>query len=204
MTRKTAAPTAERKEQEAVQLDTLFRKNSKARTVAERLLSGKQMTRQELVEGLSLSQTTVPRVVDQLESIGVKVARDTDPHTRHASYRVVQVGGVQAEHPTAGKVLSRYTHQSGDDMSVTITKIEVEGGDVFATYDYGPFGTYRGLVMPVGESHQIPAHLINAPSKISAICIMTTGRIAVQIGDLKAHVLIAEIEPITAPPYMVT
>lgn len=186
----------------SVELDNLFRKNSKARTVAERLLSGKQMTRQELVEGLSLSQTTVPRVIDQLESVGVKISRDTDPHTRHASYRVVDVGGGQPEHRTAGRVLSRYVHQSGDDMQVTITKIEVEDGEVWATYAYGPFGTYRGMVVPVGDSHQIPAHLINSPSKISAICVMTTGRIAVQIGDLKAHVLIAEVTPVTAPAYM--
>lgn len=206
MPRKTTATAAASKEPPApsVELDSLFRRNSKARTVAERLLSGKQMTRQELVEGLSLSQTTVPRVIDQLESVGVKVARDTDPHTRHASYRVVDVGTSTPEHPRAGKVLSRYTHQSGDDMTVTISKIEVEDGDVWATYEYERFGTYRGLIVPVGDQHQIPAHLINAPSKISAICIMTTGKIAVQIGDLKAHVLIAEVSPITAPPYMVT
>jgi biotin operon repressor len=202
-TRKRTADTAT-VERPSVELDSLFRKNSKARTVAERLLSGKQMTRQELVEGLSLSQTTVPRVIDQLESVGVKVARDTDPHTRHASYQVVEMNRSEPEHPTAGKVLSRYVHQGGDEMTVKITKIEVEGGEVWATYEYARFGTYRGLVVPVGEQHQIPAHLINTPAKLSAICVMTTGKIAVQIGDLKAHVLIAEISAETAPSYMVT
>lgn len=77
--------------QHTINLDDHFRADSSARVVAERLLTGRPQTRQELVEGLGISVTTVNRVVELLAEAGATVVRETAPDGRQAQFRVVDV-----------------------------------------------------------------------------------------------------------------
>lgn len=75
-----------------INLDRHFRPDSKARVIAERLLSGEPQTRQELVDGLDVSVTTVNRVAEVLSEAGASVIRQVAPDGRQAEFRVVSVG----------------------------------------------------------------------------------------------------------------
>lgn len=70
-----------------VNLDTMFRQ-SKAKRVAELLLSGQSYTRQELAAEADVSPTTIPRVVNALEETGIAIDRSKDANGRSVIYKV--------------------------------------------------------------------------------------------------------------------
>jgi biotin operon repressor len=82
--------------QDRINLDVYFRKESAARTIAERLLTGSPQTRQELTDGLGVSVTTVNRVVEILTEAGAKVVRDVADDGRQARFRIVDVQAPKA------------------------------------------------------------------------------------------------------------
>lgn len=75
-----------------IDLDSHFRSDSKARVIAERMLTGAPQTRQQLTEGLDVSVTTVNRVAQVLEEAGAKVIRDIADDGRQAEFRVISIG----------------------------------------------------------------------------------------------------------------
>lgn len=70
-----------------IDLDRTFRADSRARRVAERLLSGQSLTRQELASEAGVPRSAVNRVVEQLQALGAVVERDIV--NREATFRVV-------------------------------------------------------------------------------------------------------------------
>ncbi len=183
----------------SVDLDTLFRKQSKARTVAERLLSGKPQSRQELVAGLELSMTTVPRVVEALESAGVVVERTTD-RTRQAVYRVVGTPVSSVVDDTAGSVHTRFVHSAGEPIPVKIIKVEAVGEFLCIEWDWVGKGTYSGRLIDGGDGAvSIPSTLLTGNAEVVAVCMMSSGQLGFRIGDARSSVLVVDIRPITAP-----
>ena len=83
-----------------INLDDLFRRDSAAKVVAERLMTGKARTRQELVEGLHVSVTTVNRVVETLTAAGAHFVRDIADDGRQARFRLVEVRRIKPKFPT--------------------------------------------------------------------------------------------------------
>ncbi len=79
-----------------INLNKYFRRDSHARTIAERLMTGKPRTRQELTEDLGVSVTTVNRVVDILEEAGAIVTRTIAEDGRQARFHVVAVAEPKA------------------------------------------------------------------------------------------------------------
>lgn len=190
---------AKNSEVAGVNLDAIFRKSSKARIVAERLLTGKSQTRADLVEGLDLSMTTVPRVVEALEAAGVQVERKTD-RTRQAVYRVLNTPVSDVNDAAVGHVVARYTHSSGEPVPVSITKVEVVAGAVWVEWEWEMTGTYRGRLLDTDGQVSIPATLLSGSAEIVAITLMSSGQFGVRIGDDRSSVLVSDIRPITAPP----
>jgi biotin operon repressor len=94
-------------EAERIKLDDHFRADSSARVVAERLLTGRPQTRQELVDGLGISVTTVNRVVELLTEAGATIVRDVADDGRQARFRVVDVQAprTQTRFPSLGDEL---------------------------------------------------------------------------------------------------
>lgn len=86
-----------RKEFESLDLDELFRPDSAARKVAESLLTGGEISRQELSTQHKVAVTTVNRVVAALEEAGATIKRDTKG--RHATFQVVSVGPPPVRNP---------------------------------------------------------------------------------------------------------
>lgn len=181
-------------------LDGLFRKESKARIVAERLMSGKPQSRADLVRGLDLSLTTVPRVVDALQSVGVSVERRTD-RSRQAVYRVVGTPVAEVHDETVGEVVARYAHVAGEPVRVRITKVEVVDGQVWVEWEWQLAGSYRGRLLDTDGSVNIPAKLLSGEAEIVAITLMSKGQFGVRIGDEQSSVLVSQIVPVTAPPF---
>lgn len=118
-----------------------FRQGSEARRVAERLLTGRRMTRGQLANGSALA--TVNRVIQILEEQGVKVSRDVDG--REATFQVV------AFEDPKGKV-----RIPSLDEEVTLVRDELLAGEHaidFVTSTGARFrGVYPGMssVPPVG------------------------------------------------------
>lgn len=73
-------------------LDKYFRQDSKARVVAERLLEGKPLTRQELVKDLDLAVTSTNRVVDMLIAAGCIIEREVAPDGRQTVFHFTGFG----------------------------------------------------------------------------------------------------------------
>ena len=76
-----------------IDLDEHFRRGSRAHRMAERLMSGKAMTRQQLA-GSPASVTTVNRVVQVLQQQGAIIRRDVVD--RQARYQLVGIGEPKA------------------------------------------------------------------------------------------------------------
>lgn len=72
-----------------INLDSRFRRDSAARRVAERLLTGRPASREELVADDGVSVTTVNRVVEILEEEGARIIREVNE--RQAVFQVVEV-----------------------------------------------------------------------------------------------------------------
>jgi hypothetical protein len=79
-----------------IDLDQHFRRDSGARSVAERLLTGRPATRQQLV-GDRVGITTVNRVVAVLEQAGATIERSLDG--RQIVYRVGTFSGPKKPYP---------------------------------------------------------------------------------------------------------
>jgi DNA-binding Lrp family transcriptional regulator len=120
-----------------INLETLFRSGSAARKIAERLMTGKPQTRNELVEGLGTSVTTVNRVVAQLEKAGAIITREIGSDGRQAVFRLVDVTTPGSKRP--------YLH-IGDRVRVVAARLS--GDDMLIDVSSGK-DTYRGVVRGV-------------------------------------------------------
>jgi predicted ArsR family transcriptional regulator len=103
-----------------INLDKYFRRDSVARQIAERLLTGETINRQEVSQALDVSVTSVNRVVGALEEAGAKFRRDLDG--RQATFRLVSVGDPRRkkEYPPVGaeaRIVG--LEMLGDTMMVT-------------------------------------------------------------------------------------
>lgn len=176
-------------------LDVLFRKESKARVVAERLLTGKPQSRAELVKGLDLSLTTVPRVVEALTSAGIGVERFTT-RSRQAVYRVVG----SPLNTANDDVVARYVHAAGEPVRVKVTKVEVIDGAVWVEWTRERAGSYRGRLLDSDGTINILAKLLAEEAEIVAITIMRGGQCGVRIGDERSSVLVSQILPLEGTP----
>ena len=180
----TAAPAA------AVDLDALFRKQSKARVVAERLLTGTPMSRAQLAEGLDLSLTTVPRVVDSLTEAGVRIERTTD-RTRQAIYRVIGSPADNAADYEHGPVIARFSHASGGELRATISKVEIVDGHVWVDYTASRNGMkFRARVADEDGTLSIPASLLSGEAKLVSIAVFDDGELGFRFGDDRSSVLL--------------
>jgi biotin operon repressor len=172
-----------------IDLDSLFRRSSKARVVAERLLTGRQQTREELVDGLALSMTTVPRVVEALENAGVRIERTTD-RSRKAAFRVLSAGGASVDDPAVGKVLSRFTRAGSDTIPVSVTKVEFEHGTLWVEWDCEP-GHFRGRVLDAEAS--LPQSLLSGSGTVTELCLLSSGAVAWRLGDERHATTVGEV-----------
>jgi hypothetical protein len=93
-TKKESASLAE---SSTIDLDQLFRADSKARKVAERLLTGGEVSRQDLSAEFKVAVTTINRVVEALEGAGATVRRDLNG--RRATFQVTAIGPPRKERP---------------------------------------------------------------------------------------------------------
>lgn len=187
-------------------LNSLFRRNSKARVVAERLLSGEEMSRVELAKGLNLSVTTVPRVVKALEDVGFRISRDTDPHTRHARFRVVEYrGGDIIPGDRGGDVVAAYNATDlGASCNVLGIRVDQALDVVTVDFDIEGIGVYTGnVVKPKGEPTNVPATLIGGETYVRAWLLLSNGRMNCRIAGPHARdgqIEIRDLQTVTAPP----
>jgi hypothetical protein len=121
----------------SINLDALFRSGSAAHKVAERLMTGKPQSRNELVAGLGTSVTTVNRVVAQLEGAGAIITREIGSDGRQAVFRLVDVTTAKSKRP--------YLH-IGDRVRVVAARLS--GDDMLIDVSSGK-DTYRGVVRGV-------------------------------------------------------
>lgn len=70
-----------------IDLDRTFRPDSKARQVAERLLTGRAYARQDLADEVGVPRSAVNKVVDQLQDLGAVIRRDIA--SRQATFQLV-------------------------------------------------------------------------------------------------------------------
>lgn len=104
-----------------INLDELFREDSAARRVAERLLTGRPMTRQELAEPDGIAVSSVNRVVERLEEAGAVILRDVD--NRQAVFQVVEIRSPRRRNQAPqldeeGKIIS--DQLVGDDRVIEV------------------------------------------------------------------------------------
>jgi DNA-binding Lrp family transcriptional regulator len=121
----------------SINLDAMFRVGSGARRIADRLMTGKPLTKNELVEGLGTSVTTVYRVVARLEEAGAIITRHIGPDGRQTVFRLVEVSARKVERP--------YLHL-GDRVRVIAARLS--GDDMLIDVSTGK-DTYRGVVRGV-------------------------------------------------------
>jgi DNA-binding Lrp family transcriptional regulator len=121
----------------AINLDDLFRAGSHARKIAERLMTGKPMSRNELVEGLNTSVTTVNRVVAMLQKAGAIITREIGSDGKQAVFRLVEVTTPKTERPYL---------QLGDRVRVVAARLS--GDDMLIDTSVGKY-VYRGVVRGV-------------------------------------------------------
>lgn len=174
----------------SVDLDTLFRKQSKARVVAERLLTGKPQTRAQLAEGLDLSLTTVPRVVDALTEAGVRIERTTD-RTRQAVFHVIGSAAETVRDPEHGQVIATFSHTGGVDLVSRITKAEVLGGRVWIEYvSTRNDRKFRAAVVSADGTLNIPTSLLSGDAKLVSIVVFEDGTLGYRFGDDRSSALL--------------
>ncbi len=136
----------------SINLDALFRRGSAARKIAERLMTGRPQTRNELVEGLGTSVTTVNRVVAQLEKAGAIVTREIGSDGKQAVFRLVDMTGPKPARPylhLGDEVRVVAARLSGDDMliDVSIDKHTYRGvvRGVVTNVNLGSYATVQGI-----------------------------------------------------------
>lgn len=175
----------------SVDLDTLFRKQSKARVVAERLLTGKPQTRAQLAEGLDLSLTTVPRVVDALTEAGVRIERTTD-RTRQAVFHVLGSPADTVRDPEHGQVIATFAHTGGIDLVSRITKAEVVEDRVWVEYvSTRTHKKFRAAVVSGDDdSLNIPPSLLSGDAKLVSIVVFADGTLGYRFGDDRSSALL--------------
>lgn len=177
-----------------VDLDSLFRKQSKARVVAERLLTGTPQTRAQLAEGLDLSLTTVPRVVDALTAAGLRIDRTTD-RTRQAVYKVVGTPADTAVDVKHGSVVARFMHSGpGDGLKARITKVEIVDSRVWVEYAASRNGLkFRAVVADSGDgSLSLPSSLLSGEAQLISIAVFDDGELGFRFGDDRSSVLLCD------------
>jgi biotin operon repressor len=168
----------------------LFRGDSGARIVAERLLTGRAQTRTALVDGTGVASTTVPRVVDRLKSVGVDIERTTD-RSRQAVYRVVNMSQPELEDPKHGSVMVEFTQVSGDPVSVAVSKVEMRDGSAHIEVTLGG-RKCSGRVLD-SKSLVIPPSLFTGTADLVGVALLSDGAIAYRVGDMRQSVLIGDI-----------
>jgi DNA-binding Lrp family transcriptional regulator len=136
----------------SINLDDLFRPGSHARKIAERLMTGKPMSRNQLVDGLNTSVTTVNRVVSTLQKAGAITTREIGGDGKQAIFRLVEVTTPKAERPylqLGERVRVVAAGLSGDDMLIdtAIGKYIYRGAvrGVITNVNIGGYATVVGI-----------------------------------------------------------
>ena len=164
-------------------LDLMFRKGSKARTVAERLLTGQWLTNTELVEGLDLSRTTIPRVVKMLTDAGVPVERETN-RAREAVYRVAVERLRDAD--TTDVAADYY----GPGLEAVIVSVDALAGDeVWVTWRAADL-IFRGRIID-GSEHA--GALMGIKSSVVGLSILSSGLTAMRLGNRAVNILVDRV-----------
>ena len=133
-----------------------FQRGSKARTVAERLLTGAAHEKVELAEQVGVNPETVNRVIDMLRREGARIERTE--HGRRAIFRVIGWG----PHPFPSvRDLARITGAEvrGDDLAVSFT---TEAGPFRGVLVGEPDGAF-----PFGRSALVEGVRVPAPDDVS-------------------------------------
>jgi biotin operon repressor len=83
-----------------INLDRYFRKDSSARKIAERFMTGEPVNRQAIAQELDVAVTSINRVVAALEEAGVKFSHDVEG--RQAVFKMVSIGDPKQRKPYPG------------------------------------------------------------------------------------------------------
>lgn len=162
-------------------LDALFKRGSKARQVAQLLLSGEARTRKELAERADVSATTIPRVINALESVGVEIETKTDK-SREVTYHVAGMTGPSVTwthlRGQAGAMpddlVAYYTAVQGDPIDAEVLDSEKTDG-VFRVTLMVSGQTKTGVVEPI-EGCSIPTSVVvGGPAKVMAFMYFEDG-----------------------------
>ena len=125
-----------------LELDGMFRPDSKAMQAAKMLLSGQQVSRTEIAETLEVSPTTIPRVVGKLEAAGVQIERSHGgPSDKEVFYRATAVKG--ATRPEGQTIETKVL----GDVVLKASRIEMDG-DVVAVWIDSPLGKVAAKSTP--------------------------------------------------------
>lgn len=153
-----------------IDLDKHFRRDSAARKVAERLLTGEPQTRQQLTEGLTVSITTVNRVVEVLEQAGAKIVRQLDG--RQAEFRMVSVGKPK-----------RANEYPALNQEVRFIGAELVGDAVLASFETDSGARFRGVLKSLSK---VPP--LGRPATVTGVAMKDQGLANVVVltdGDTK-------------------
>ena len=81
-----------------IDLDDITRPDSAARVVAQRLLTGKPLTREQLIDGLQTTRTTVNRLINAMTSRGAIFERTVNANNQ-AVFRLIDIEDPQLLRP---------------------------------------------------------------------------------------------------------
>ncbi len=162
-----------------IDLDKHFRRDSKARKVAEALLTGKPMTRQELSSRAGgVAITTINRVVEVLEECGATIVRSIAEDGRQARFTFTQMG----------KPRSKNTYPSLQ-QEAQIIRAEWVGGNVMIDFIAGN-SRYRGLLAtltrtpPLGKKATVTGVQLQAEGQADVV-LSTPGQKPMQVAHVQ-------------------
>ncbi len=165
-----------------IDLDKHFRRDSEARKIATKLLSGKAYTRQQLVAGTRLSVTSVNRVVEVLTEAGASFSRDIAEDGRQARFRLVSIGDPKNAKP----------YPTVQDRA-KIVRAEILGHETMVDFMVGAV-RYRGALQ--GLSKQAPLGKI---AKIMGVSLDNAGAAVVALDiDGKSTIKLADVHNVAA------
>lgn len=163
--------------QDTIELDDLFRPDSKARRVAEALLTGGELSRQDLSNEFSVAVITINRVVGALEGKGATVRRGLDG--KQPTFQVVSIGPPPVENP--------YPKLGAD---AKIIRAEMLGNDVVVDFVVDT-ARYRGTLahllkgpMPLGLTATVVS--VNLESDSTATVKLNTSSGELHLGHCRA------------------
>ena len=165
-----------------IDLDKHFRADSEARKVAQKLLTGKAHTRQQLVANTNLSVTTVNRVVEVLTEAGAVIVRDIAEDGRQARFRLTSIGD-----PKKAKAYPTIQDKA------KIVRAEILGDDTMVDFTIESV-RYRGALQ--GLSRQAP---LGKVAKIMGVSLDSAGAAVVALDiDGKSTLKLANVHNVSA------